>query len=204
MLSIITSPEHIPEEARILQELLQAGVQRILLRKPGWQMQQYATLIEAIDPAYYQSMMISQYPDLCAQCGLGGVHFGEVAREALTPGQMEYFSRQQWVTSTSIHTPALLPVLGNNWHTLLLGPVFNSISKPGYNSRVRTDTPLDKTGCTAQVIALGGVDHSNIHLLRELHFDGAALLGAIWKDPSQAINNYQRLQQIWNLSAPTH
>lgn len=201
MLSIITPPERIYEEAKILRELLQAGAGSVLLRKPGWSVQQYASLLDSIDPACYPGIRISQYPELCRQYGLGGVHFGEAARSTLTPLQMEYFNQQHWHTSTSIHTPAMIPVLGNTWETLLLGPVFNSISKPGYNSSIKADTRLNKTGCTARIIALGGVDHTNIHLLRPMCFDGAALLGAIWQKPARAITNYNRIQEIWNHNA---
>lgn len=204
MLAIITSPERIHEESRILRELLQAGAGSVLLRKPGWSMQEYAALINTIDPACYPAIRISQYPELCMQYGLGGVHFGEAARATLTPLQMEQFNQQHWHTSTSIHTPAMIPVLGNTWRTLLLGPVFNSISKPGYNSRIKATTLLDKTGSTASIIALGGVDHTNIHLLRQMHFDGAALLGAIWQQPARAITNYNRIQEIWNHNALVH
>ncbi|MET6999336.1 thiamine phosphate synthase [Chitinophaga defluvii] len=198
MVSIITSPERIHEEPKILRELLQAGAGSILLRKPGWSVQEYAALLDSIDPDCYPGIRISQYPELCSKYGLGGVHVGETVRATLTSRQMEYFNRQHWHTSTSIHTPAMIPVLGNIWDTLLLGPVFNSISKPGYSSRIKADTRLDKTGSTARIIALGGVDHTNVHLLRQMHFDGAALLGAIWQQPARAIINYHRIQAIWN------
>jgi len=204
MVSIITSPERIHEEAKILRELLQAGAASVLLRKPGWSVQEYTTLLESIDPACYPGIRISQYPELCMRYGLSGVHFGEAARATLTPAQMEYFNQRHWHTSTSIHTPAMIPVLGNTWGTLLLGPVFNSISKPGYNSSIKAGTRLNKTGSTASIIALGGVDHTNIHLLRQMHFDGAALLGAIWQEPARAITNYNRIQEIWNHNALAH
>jgi thiamine-phosphate pyrophosphorylase len=47
---------------------------------------------------------------------------------------------------------------------------------------------------------LGGVDHTNVGLLKQWQFDGAALLGIIWKTPLQAVENYYRIQELWNRS----
>jgi thiamine-phosphate pyrophosphorylase len=76
-----------------------------------------------------------------------------------------------------------------NREIVLLGPVFDSISKHGYKSKFSKDEL--KAGITewrefigsqgkTKLYALGGIDAENISELEELGFDGAAVLGGVW------------------------
>ena len=82
-----------------------------------------------------------------------------------------------------------------NREIVLLSPIFDSISKPGYKSKF-TKEEL-KTGiakwhafvgghtvgalpATPLLYALGGIDAENIREIADLGFDGAAVLGAVW------------------------
>jgi len=212
---IITSPERIHEEVDIIAALLAAGVERVLLRKPGWSTAQYTALLDKLPPECYNRILIRDHSALADRYGLAGVHWsgegmhrlllGAVAgngKTAPVTGKTEqptrYLSPENFKeNSTGIHSTDSITLTDKRFQTLLLSPVFNSISKPGYHGRLEGRLP-DKNN--RQVLALGGVDHTNIHLLRNWHFDGAALLGAIWKTPAQAVENYYRIQQLWNKS----
>ncbi|WP_142684427.1 thiamine phosphate synthase [Chitinophaga polysaccharea] len=224
MIWIITSPERIYEEASVVSALLAAGASRVLLRKPGWSTQQYVGLLEAIPSEYYNRLLIRDEPLLAYRYKLAGVHWSGAARRLMQPfisggdamlterentgtgkavpatgpgkQQHRYTSPENFKeNSTGIHSIEEITLTDTRFRTLLLSPVFNSISKPGYHGRL--EGVLTKKD-NRQVLALGGVDHTNIHLLKTRQFDGAALLGAIWKTPAQAVENYCRIQQIWN------
>ncbi len=226
MIWIITSPERIYEEAPVIAALLAAGAGRVLLRKPGWSTQQYAGLLDKIPAEYYSRLMIRDQPLLARRYKLAGVHWSGEARlkiqsavaggnavltkeentgtEGMAPvsnqrkQQPRYLSPENFKeNSTGIHSVNELTLTGTRFNTLLLSPVFNSISKPGYHSR-QAGMLTEKNN--RQVLALGGVDHTNVHLLKNWQFDGAALLGAIWKTPAQAVETYCRIQQLWNKS----
>ena len=70
---------------------------------------------------------------------------------------------------------------------VFLSPVFNSISKEGYNAAFTVDE-LSRAAAegiiNGRVIALGGCSAVTIPLLRQWHFGGAALLGDVWRDTS--------------------
>jgi thiamine-phosphate pyrophosphorylase len=197
MIWVITSPERIHEEERIITDLLSAGVPRILLRKPGWTAEQYATLLDAIDPGSYDHILIRDQPLLAGQYGLAGVHWSREAKALHESKAVVAATSSFKENSTGIHAADEITLTNKRYQTLLLSPVFNSISKPGYQGRAGgTLTHKDNR----QVLALGGVDHTNIFLLKQWQFDGAALLGAIWHTPAKAVEHYCHIQQLWNKS----
>ena len=87
-----------------------------------------------------------------------------------------------------------------NREMILLGPVFDSISKHGYKSKFSKDEL--KTGIAnwralapengkTKLYALGGIEAENICELEGLGFDGAVVLGAVWNyaDPCKAFES---------------
>jgi thiamine-phosphate pyrophosphorylase len=46
------------------------------------------------------------------------------------------------------------------------------------------------------VIALGGVSESNLCRVKNMNFDGTAVLGAIWSKPEQALSNFIKIKTI--------
>ncbi|HEY9257391.1 hypothetical protein [Chitinophaga sp.] len=268
MIWIITSPERIHEEERIIAALLSAGTSRVLLRKPDWDMEQYRILLNKINPDCYNRILIRDQPTLAAEYGLAGVHWSSAARsiyeaqlchresktlqaesiqndlhsetldlqlateecsegnttertidivfsvekntvsspDIILPTEKNGCNNTTTVpsvlensiaNSTGIHSATEITYTPARYSTLLLSPVFDSISKPGYYGRVGGMlTNKDHR----PVLALGGVDHTNIVSLKKWQYDGAALLGAIWKTPAKAVENYYRIQQLWNKS----
>ena len=93
------------------------------------------------------------------------------------------------VLSTGIHTPAEFDGLFQNrqssrrYDYVLVSPLFDSLSKSGYKANpdlwrvVREDE--NRYDCGR--IAMGGIQARNLPAIRNAGFDGAALLGAIWR-----------------------
>jgi len=84
----------------------------------------------------------------------------------------------------SAHSFEELKEMGNR-EIVLLGPVFDSISKHGYKSKFSKEelkTGISQWHGRAKLYALGGINAENIRELKELGFDGAAVLGYIWND----------------------
>lgn len=198
MIWIITSPERIHDEEKIIAALLGAGVARILLRKPNWSTEQYAALLDQLPPEYYNRLLIRDHPALAAAYGLAGVHWSGEGRLSQAKQLTHYASPENFKeNSTGIHTAEEIMSTDTRIQTLLLSPVFNSISKPGYEGQFGTQLGNKNN---RQILALGGVNHTNITWLKQWHFDGAALLGAIWETPAYAVENYYRIQELWNKS----
>src|SRR5689334_9961149 len=102
-----------------------------------------------------------------------------------------------FVLSTSVHDLIVLPEIPH-FDYVFYGPVFNSISKIGYQSKLSPDFKLDKTCSKPQVIALGGVELSNLTKIKTMGFAGAAVLGALWNEPGKSVEIFQQLKE--NLS----
>jgi thiamine-phosphate pyrophosphorylase len=197
MIWIITSPQRIHEEEKIIAELLQAGTTRILVRKPEWTVDQHAALLEKIDASYYNRIIIRDNLWARNRYHLASVHWSWKARTLFTPAELRPLLEQYPQSSTGVHSLEQIPEADSHFSTLLLSPVFDSISKPGYRGRFAQALKLKKNH---NILALGGVDHTNVGLLKQWQFDGAALLGIIWKTPLQAVENYYRIQELWNRS----
>ncbi len=65
---------------------------------------------------------------------------------------------------------------------VFLSPIYNSISKDGYNSKFRIDELKGLNLINEKVVALGGVREENFEELKRIGFGGAALLGSLWKE----------------------
>lgn len=232
MIWIVTSPQRVPEETKYLNELAAAGPVTLLLRKPGWEVQEYTALLDGLQD--HSKVMITGYPELLGRYNVKGFHMGESMRERIRGLMREDVLKQLALTgsehkvneigdagntgrfqdavsiqtcgapttrparycnpvlSTSIHTPESP---GPAWQYLLLGPLFDSISKKGYRGKAHLFTAVPPN-----CIAIGGIDASNITHAKAMGFQGAALLGAIWQNPALAVKNYRIIQTLWDHS----
>jgi thiamine-phosphate pyrophosphorylase len=84
----------------------------------------------------------------------------------------------------------------NVFDYVFLSPVFDSISKPGYfrNDELGMMSDEWKALVKTKVIALGGIDASNIHKTKELGFDGAAVLGAVWGESEMVLQSFKEIR----------
>ena len=104
-----------------------------------------------------------------------------------------------YTLSTSIHRIEERDEISSVFDYAFFGPVFNSISKKGYTSTLKDGSvlPKQKLGTPAWV-AIGGIETSNIGKIRTMGFQGAAVLGAIWENPSESVQQFKALQKAWN------
>jgi len=175
----ITHPEFLPQEASLLTALLAEGLPFLHLRKPKGTMRKVKMLLEEIPSQYYPRIAIHNYLDLAVSHQLGGVHLN--AAHPLPP--LNYEGR----ISCSCHSFTELPEAKKRCDYLFLSPIYDSISKKGYQSGFSEDElqeAADEGLIDAKVIALGGVTSSKLETLSALHFGGVAILGDLWKEPT--------------------
>ena len=202
-LIVISNPEAIPNEADIINRLFEAGLNRFHLRKPNYNGQQAAALIRQIDERYHQCIALHQQHEIAMDFGTKRLHFTEKHREATDIDKLTLLQRQGNILSTSVHETAALQTL--TWFdSTFLGPIFNSISKPGYQAAWPDNFSLNKKDIPLNVIALGGISLVNLSKIRAMNFDGAAVLGTIWNNPDTAISNFKNLKQGITLLIENH
>jgi thiamine-phosphate pyrophosphorylase len=183
-LLVITAPQALPDEPRLLTDLLAAGLPRLHLRKPGWPAAQVEALIQALPAPFWARLVLHSHPDLVRRYALGGLHLTASQRAAaprrprLLPGQ---------TLSTSLHSLTEIGQHRRRYDYVFLSPIFDSISKAGYTGSfdlALVQSFLQKLarrpGYQPQVLALGGITAENINLARQAGFVGAAALGSVW------------------------
>ena len=177
----ITTPDFRQGEDLAIRRLIDRGWNRVHIRKPEAAREQLIRLIERIPVTYRQYISIHDHLDLAVKYSLGGVHLN--SRNPFPPvGWKGLISR----SCHSIEEIKKFPDLDY----LTLSPIFDSISKPGYKSRFSLET-LNNTNLK-NVYALGGVTFSQLHKLKEIGFEGAAMLSEAWKtkmEPLQYITH---------------
>ncbi|MCF2494948.1 thiamine phosphate synthase [Dyadobacter chenhuakuii] len=180
----ISHPDFIPNEAERINALFRAGLMRVHIRKPHCNVADLSQLIGEIDPAFHANIALHSHHELAAEFGIKRLHFPEKLRQETPDFMLEKLSNAGFKLSTSIHEIAALTQLSKGFDYTLFGPVFDSISKEGYQRVINDDFYLKEEQKTIKVIAIGGIDHSNLNKIKQMNFDGAAMLGAIWHSDS--------------------
>ena len=193
-LVVISNPEMVVDESIIINNLFQLGLKYFHIRKPNHNATQISKLIEEIHPQYYSYISLHQHHQLAKEYGIKRLHYTEQARAESDIQKLQTQIDAGYILSTSIHNLTLLPTF-KLFDYVFYGPVFNSISKPGYKSNVPADFKLNKDYPKPDVFALGGVDALGLKKLKVMNFDGAVVLGTIWNEPDKAITNFKHLKE---------
>jgi thiamine-phosphate pyrophosphorylase len=201
-LIVLTPEEDINNEPALAEALLCAGLQRLHLRKRNYTEQQTLSYINAISPAYHNRIVLHHHFGLLTKLQLGGIHLNSMVRTAA--GTWPLISHiPHAAMSTSFHSWQEISENRINYGYVFISPVFDSISKPGYMGSIdlavcsNVQEEKKKTGAYCPgIIALGGINGSNIALLRKYPFQGAALLGHIWTAPDPVAAFTQLLSEV--------
>ena len=196
-LIVISDTDYVANEVEIINKLFEAGMRRFHLRKPGWDYKQLTGLLSQIDQTFHHDIAIHGHHEITGQFNLKRLHYTERNRFNTGPEKLISQKGRGYELSTSLHDLDFLKSLGA-FDYVFFSPVFNSISKPGYQGGLPEGFRLQKDEVKPKVIALGGVCNSNLNKIKEMNFDGAAVLGAVWSRPEQAVSNFKKLKELAN------
>lgn len=178
---VITSPDFIPDEASMICRLFDCGLDVLHLRKPGSTVGECARLLDALPASMLSHIVVHDHFQLCHDYGLGGIHLNR--RNPSVPSFVRSASGR-YTVSASCHSIAEAEERKTAADYVFLSPIFDSISKQGYNSSYRPEMLCEAARrgiIDDRVVALGGVTVEAIPRLREWHFGGAAFLGDVWQ-----------------------
>lgn len=184
----ITLPEAVADEATKITLMLDQGISRVHLRKPHLPKSYLRNLIQQIPARLHARLSLHDAHDLWYE--FPDLHLHLNSRNPNPIDGVPY--------SVSCHSIAELQEYDEADY-LFLSPVFDSISKLGYESAFSQEDlhTASRSGLIhKRIIALGGVTPSHIPLLRQLGFGGAAMLGYLWMNTDK-INNI--IRQCYNL-----
>ena len=173
------------------------GMLRLHLRKPLVTKQETGSLLSQVDERYHNRIVLHDHFDLLRTFSLGGVHLNK--RNPYRP-EFELPS-----VSCSSHSFQSVVSSMDSYDYLFLSPVFDSISKPGYNHAFTPEQLADagKQGLiNAKVIALGGINEHTIPIAAKYGFGDVAVLGALWgsfindRDEAALMKRFKQLINI--------
>lgn len=172
----ITPESNVDDEAVLIANLLDAGIDEMHIRKPTSPVDAVARLLQDIPEPFHARLILHEHFDLTHRFGIGGIHLNR--RNSHKP--TDYHGK----IGRSCHT---LDEVAHSVDTdyCFLSPIYNSISKVGYMARF-TDKDLEQAACDGiigpHVYALGGITPHNLPQLQRYGFGGAAFLGYLWND----------------------
>jgi thiamine-phosphate pyrophosphorylase len=191
---VVISPEsRDPREVPAMGRFFAAGLERYHVRKPSWTPQDLEAWLTALPEAWRPRIVLHGHQPLVERLGLGGRHDRD--------GEPVDASMPRAASRSCHDLPSLRRLLGEDG-SILFGPVFPSISKPGYGPaanfpwyelwallKQRRRTSSSDAGARARVLAIGGITAQRLGRCAEIGFDGAAVHGAVWgdSDPARAL-----------------
>lgn len=186
-LIIITPEINHPEEIDFIHALFENGLLQLHVRKPFFSTTDYHDFLCQINQKYHSRISIHDNSELLKVFPGLGLHVRSLTRESEKIGNI-IGSLSPSTISTSFHSWNEIEKNQYPFDYVFISPVFDSISKKGYRANINlAEIKEIKQKMALQnkkqfpIIALGGVDATNIGLLYQNGFDGAAVLGAVWE-----------------------
>lgn len=187
MVIVISSPTPVANEAAIVNCLLSEGVEIYHIRKKDFTENEMREYMKNIDEKYFSKLVLHSHYHLAKEYNLKGIHISK------TPIPSEQYKH----ISISCHSLTEINNCNKNIEYRFLSPIFNSISKEGYNSSFNLAELKDALkNRKDKIIALGGINENNIASIKEINFAGIALLGAIWGNKNP-VNAFKRIKEKW-------
>jgi thiamine-phosphate pyrophosphorylase len=202
-LIVISSPDPVAEEPQRINQLFAAGLEYFHLRKPHYPRERLRQLLSQIEQVHYHKIALHHHHDLAGEFRINRLHYTEKIRSLTQSEKWLKLQFEGYRLSTSVHTVEVLRSLPSCFAYTFFGPVFNSISKSGYQA-VSVDPALIEATKTVPVIALGGINADNVLEIPKMKFDGTALLGSIWGSPEQSLTSFIKIKEKCQKAAHTY
>ncbi|OLY91434.1 thiamine-phosphate pyrophosphorylase [Cnuella takakiae] len=198
MLIVISEETICPGAASLVNELFDAGMPVLHLRKPAATASDMQHLIAAIYPKYRALIALHSHHHLAEENGIKRLHFTGKQQAETSAAMLASLKAKGFYLSASMHQLKEIEQQGMYYDHVFFGPVFNSISKKGYSSVLSAHFRLPQS--RTKVVALGGIDVHNCAAAFRMGFDGIAVLGAIWqgKDP---VLSFLQVKNAYDLAA---
>lgn len=174
-LVVISVPGSCRNEEEAFRRIIQhPEIKAIHLRKPEWSLDETADFLSKLPNEVLGKIRLHAHFELGKLFPIQGYHINHRWPQA-PPGSN---------ISASCHSleevARKLPVCSY----VFLSPIFNSISKQGYMSNFQyceIEEGRNIGLINNKTLALGGIDVPQLPIIKEWGFEGAAILGGLWK-----------------------
>jgi thiamine monophosphate synthase len=188
LLAVITSPAYWEGEGDCLETLLEAGLEKLHIRKPQGGRE---GLLDRLASRWSSRLVLHGARDALRLAEAYGIP--QVHAHWHQPWSLE---REGPRLSASLHSwKEVEQVPPGRLEYVFISPLFDSISKAGYPANGELlQRPAVAAPC--RVIGLGGIDVHTIGQVIAQGWDGAAVLGYLWEKPEEALSRFVSLKEI--------
>lgn len=194
---LYTPAENIENEVEIITQLLDNGVDYLYIYKPELDDFSLVDFVETI-PEKYWKKCISTSLIITKEFDLGGYHFTRdivQKNELYNEKILNWLKENNKISSVTAHSIDELKKYAPNFKHVIVSPLFPSISKANYSydwnmEELQSTINAQLSIVNCKLFAVGGVDVSKISTVKDLNFNGIGLLGFIWNDSSNALENF--------------
>ena len=189
---VITPPErqYIEGLASDIIDVASNCICKVHLRIPGASETDFRKVLDSLEPAYHQHIVLCDHYALLAEYDVAGVYLpyrrvAEWRDIPLAPHQ---------TIAVGAHSLQELQELPFTPHYALLSPLFDSISKEGYQGNSALLSCREELlKLPYPVYALGGITPERQETVAKAGYAGVAVLGDIWSQPQE--RRQERLDQ---------
>jgi thiamine-phosphate pyrophosphorylase len=193
---IISNPVSISNEINTIHSLFENGMELFHIRKPNFSESEMKVYINGIDQKYRDNLVLHSHHCLAENEGIKNLHYPEKKRLEISKEEIVNHTKNGIQLSTSVHSIEVFNQLPLGFNYAFLSPIYTSISKPEYSSKINLSESLTKrTNFNTKLVALGGITTENILLTLKNGFDDVALLGTIW-NTAKPTENFIACRQI--------
>ncbi len=178
IIAFISHDKWIQDEQNVITALLEDGLDYCHIRKPEAGVQQIKNFINTIHHKYHNKLIVHYHFELLKTFDLRGIHFSNNNKHMI-----DDFLKTDYHKSISVHSlKEAEEYKDKGFDYMFLSPVFDSISKSGYDSGFKPgEVKAFLSKNSVPLVALGGVDETRIKTVYDEGFSGIALYGALWK-----------------------
>ena len=219
LLAVLTLPGMFAGEADHLEGLLEAGLNRLHLRKPAAEPEELEGLLRRLAPRWRERLVMHGGRELALRYGIPNVHGSVEYRDGRGRSGGGPFvgrpvaaagDRDGLTLSTSVHNWEEFGLLPEGLAYAFISPLFDSISQVGYLANAEllrmpesdrrprqggADGPT-KGALPCLPVGLGGVNAETLGEMVQLGWKGAAVLGWIWEQPGLAVRRFEQLKKM--------
>lgn len=189
---VITPPErqYVEDVARDIIDVVRSCICKVHLRIPGASETDFRQVLDSLEPAYHQHIVLCDHYALLAEYDVAGVYLpyrrvAEWRDIPLAPLQ---------TIAVGAHSIQELLELPFTPDYALLSPLFDSISKEGYQGNPALLSCREELlKLPYPVYALGGITPEQQETVAKAGYAGVAVLGDIWSQPQE--QRQERLDQ---------
>jgi thiamine-phosphate pyrophosphorylase len=185
--------------AEQVRRLIDGGATLIQLREKDRPPKQfYPDALEALAVARYRGvrLIVNDRVDIALAVGADGVHLGQ---DDLPPAEARKLLGDDKIIGFSTHSiEQARRALEEPIDYIAIGPVFGTSTKENPDPTVGPETVIrvrQIIGPDIPLVAIGGIDITNLRSVLDAGADSAAVIGALFAGPDPVEQSYRRLSQ---------